>query len=538
MSAIDTQNAKSIRDSMIVNVTVGDPDDPIFEFDNSNIISCELNLRSDLKPIDPTLPESEIVVRAYWPTDISEYVFTIEDDTIITYQAGYTGDLSPARTFYLSDHITWEDHVLTIKGVDAVHFLDVEVAPIAVQLVSGSFTAHNLTGSSWSTDNREYFTNLYSLMRYYINRGGFSLTNTPTAPPSNTSNIGYGSVKSIIERGNARDIIANLMNLLHVDFDSGFFTNYNSLWLTYVDAGRPWYNSVKPSSQYDIYEQDCGNIRIIREDIIAKIEANVKTIEFTSKNTTTSSETQESGYGSPLVGSAEIIKNAGTALNFDKLTVCDYYALKRDTVPSGTNLYKYSIGAYVAPGNKAKPEYVVYGGRSYFLRDNVSPQFQGWTERAADDTGSEVLQNTSISGLWTALNTYKYIQDANAKTIKMDIIGDCFDLLSDTKEYTSSNTGITAKPSKTTWIGESVVENAAGTTTKTLLPDEGFKALMTRSNETGSFTWKGDPRMQPRDVFTWHYLDETTELRTIESINLKHEGGGTVATITYRKGIV
>jgi hypothetical protein len=61
---------------------------------------------------------------------------------------------------------------------------------------------------------------------------------------------------------------------------------------------------------------------------------------------------------------------------------------------------------------------------------------------------------------------------------------------------------------------------------------------MNRSNETGSFTWKGDPRMQPRDVFTWHFLDGTTELRTVETINLKHEGGGTVATITYLKGIV
>ena len=71
-----------------------------------------------------------------------------------------------------------------------------------------------------------------------------------------------------------------------------------------------------------------------------------------------------------------------------------------------------------------------------------------------------------------------------------------------------------------------------------ILPDAGFNSLMNRSNETGSFTWKGDPRMQPRDVFTFVYRDGTTELRTVETINLKHEGGGTVATITYRKGIV
>lgn len=536
--SIITENAQKIRNPMIVNVTVGDPSDPIFALDNSNIISCELNLRADLKPIDPSLPESEIVVQAYWAEDISEYVFTIADDTVITYTAGYTGYMSPVRTFYVSEHITWEDHVLTIKGVDAVHFLDVEVPPVAIQLVSGGFSAHTLSGSSWATDNRNYFGDIYSLMRYYINRGGFSLTNTPTEPPSNTSAIGYGSMKSVIERGNARDIIANFMNLLHVDFDSGFFSNYNSLWLTYVDAGRPWYNSVKPTSKYNIYETDCGDICVIREDKIAKIEAKIKTVEFTSKNSTPAQESQNSGYGSPVVGSAEIIKNAGASLKFDKLSVCDSFIIKRDTVPSGTTMYKYSIGAYVAPGNKAKPEYAAYARRSYFLRDGENPQFQGWTERAADDTGSEVLSTTSPSGLWTALNTYKYIQDTNAKTIKMDIIGDCFDLISDTKTITSSNTGITAKPSKTTWTGEAIIENTAETITKTLLPDEAFKALMNRSNETGSFTWKGDPRMQPRDVFTFNFKDGSTELRTIESINLKHEGGGTIAKITYRKGIV
>ena len=59
----------------------------------------------------------------------------------------------------------------------------------------------------------------------------------------------------------------------------------------------------------------------------------------------------------------------------------------------------------------------------------------------------------------------------------------------------------------------------------------------------GSFTWKGDPRMQPRDVVEFHRAErdsdgnEVVELITIESISLIHEGGGTKATLTYRKGI-
>ena len=70
----------------------------------------------------------------------------------------------------------------------------------------------------------------------------------------------------------------------------------------------------------------------------------------------------------------------------------------------------------------------------------------------------------------------------------------------------------------------------------TLYPN--YTDLFNRSNETGSFTWKGNPKMQPRDIFNFVRLDGTTEVCTVESIELKHERGGLSATISYRKGIV
>ena len=63
-----------------------------------------------------------------------------------------------------------------------------------------------------------------------------------------------------------------------------------------------------------------------------------------------------------------------------------------------------------------------------------------------------------------------------------------------------------------------------------------YLTLFERSNITGKFKWKGDPRMQPRDVFNFHRLDGTVEQCTIESIVLRHDGG-TVAEISYRKGV-
>ncbi len=58
------------------------------------------------------------------------------------------------------------------------------------------------------------------------------------------------------------------------------------------------------------------------------------------------------------------------------------------------------------------------------------------------------------------------------------------------------------------------------------------------SNVTGSFTFRGDPRMQPRDTFRFTRLDGTVEVATIERIEMTHEGGGTTAEIHYRLGVV
>ena len=56
--------------------------------------------------------------------------------------------------------------------------------------------------------------------------------------------------------------------------------------------------------------------------------------------------------------------------------------------------------------------------------------------------------------------------------------------------------------------------------------------------QTVTFTWKGDPRMQPLDIFIFSHPDGTSEAWTIGSITLDHTGGGLSAEITARRGIL
>lgn len=65
-------------------------------------------------------------------------------------------------------------------------------------------------------------------------------------------------------------------------------------------------------------------------------------------------------------------------------------------------------------------------------------------------------------------------------------------------------------------------------------------SLFARSTRTGSFVWKGDPRMQPLDYIV--IVNDTNDGRDtitarVTSIELTHEGGGTTATITWREWI-
>ena len=91
---------------------------------NDDLVSCTLALRGNLSVKDHTWEESEIEVQMYYPYDISSSFAYVQNDWPITYQAGYDSDLSTVRKFYLSEPITQENNVITIKGVDASHLLE------------------------------------------------------------------------------------------------------------------------------------------------------------------------------------------------------------------------------------------------------------------------------------------------------------------------------------------------------------------------------------------------------------------------------
>ena len=248
-------------------------------------------------------------------------------------------------------------------------------------------------------------------------------------------------------------------------------------WPTFVDAGIPSLTHRKPESKWDIYEVDCGDVRQTAARNIARIASH-----------------EDFGLHSRIVrndDAQEIVRRRVTA----------------DT--------RYSQNA---------------GG--YFWKLSVS--------------NAKDIKVTAESIWWTAVqNTIGFpiaIYEINSETGEAVQKYDVFYqnesvVVGKSVSITKLESSIYSSPKRAgmTMVVEPISYGQVFSESVFLYPN--YNYLFNRSNITGSFTWKGDPRMQPRDVFTFHRLDGTTEICTIESITLKHNGGGTIAEISYRLGV-
>lgn len=530
MTTINTENAKQIRRSMDVIIQITPATGTPIVITNDNLISCVVSLRSDLSIIEQSLPESEINIEAYFDNDISDALASIPDETPVTYQAGYTGDMSPVRNFYLAEQITWADNVATIHAVDAVHKLDREI------------------GTALYMNNDVPKTVAGSALGLIKDCTGVLPMATDEIPYLRALNLGA----FIVDEGQtARDLVAQINHFLHQN---------NDIWYTYVDAGIPKFTATKPSALWDIYEDDCGDVQRNTERNIAKITAT----QTTPRRTLT-----------PEVGSATMVRNVGTTLSFgnsyiasvsigvasrsrdDDLIVSHYTTrnFNNRVVPMVPADKLGESGFPITYLPRIRYTYATQrtvDGMSRLFRDGMTQadfkgidddrgypeaytQFVPWSA-AYDANDSYWTDNPGTTDIRSQANARAVLVTStiisSTEDAELSIGGYSFEMETEQVEYIGVSDGINATLDSLPWFG------SVGTETHgTAFPDDAINSLFMRSNITGQFVWKGDPRMQPRDVVTFHRLDGTTEDITLENITITHERGGTSAEITYRKGI-
>ena len=528
-----------------------------FRITNESLIKAVVSLRSDLSPFGQTLPESEINIDVYQDVDISEVVATIPEDTPITYQAGYPGDMSPVRKFYVSGQVTWADNVLHIQGVDAVHFLENVIinSPVTSQ-----------TSSDWA-----------GVPRWLLDRAGIEYT---------MSRYLYGWTRSVglrrwlIRPGtNAREyfsICQNTFNLTDRDgnFHDGTGTLAGPLQFAYIDAGIPTLRTWTPYGRGTIAESDCANIQRNRNVPVTRVD-------YTHEQVLTSNFDMtwyDVKYSPQKVGSASFVKGVGTSLDFDQLTYCwmigidlgargdnDYgkkfndkynppigfYILSsgvEGVVPVSTDgtdsvygtsylpTLPFTSGAKLLPfGRTPQEEYTGGSSATSRLFSSFVPWSQGYDGWFLGY--QQLARIWTADQMWDALVACEIISDRSALAFELDIYGAPVVTNPVTGTVHVPGDGKTEAARDLAMMGEVYARTESDGEVR-VYPEKALAAPMYRSNKTISFTWKGDPRIQPRDVFTFRELDGTADLWTFENITLTHEKGGTLAEITARKGVI
>lgn len=510
-----------------------------FVINNDNLIKATVSLRSDLSIIDPTLPESELNVEVYQDLDISEAVASIPEDTPITYQAGYPGDMSPVRKFYVSGQVTWADNVLSIHAVDAVHFLDQE-APLGS---IGSYDFGSQINPS-GAELRDLGTAVIILTRsvgvqatrVYINwttyHGRFRVTQNPP--------------RTVIEKGQSiREFIALAMQVAHIDgLREEYYLPFSTekppaYWLNYVDAGRPLINERKPTPLWAISEDDTGGF-------LQQVEPRISKLVVPNRAAAVSTTVNSPYNSNSPVGMVDWRKGDSGFVSLDDYTA--NFCAGLSNAEGGSSPYGYNIECILPvttngdPITQAGYEGVIfdlYDKETQQNRKNLSgravvyTQVIPWGTRLAYGfrwaTQAEAWEGLVQSG----------IIPADADSAQIPLYGHKVLLSENTTEYAADREGVTVTLDKG-WAGTLglYTSNDYDTEVVEAIPKMGYESLLKRSNITCSFTWKGDPRIQPRDVFTFHRLDGTDEEWTFENITITHEGGGTLAEATARKGIV
>lgn len=207
---------------------------------NNNLISVSLDLRSVSTQIGGELEASSIEIKAYEPNDVTDIIGFIPEGAPIWYSAGYDGDMSERRKFYLSEPMTWEDNVLTVKGQDATMLLDNKEIPPSYHWSGGS-------------------VDIPALIVDRIRRAlqGISYAQILSPPSISATDDRY-----YFEEYPARTIISDYTNI---------YRNSNYLKVTYVDAGIPRLMFKGGYATHTIYADEIS-------ELTKKVEQNINEI--------------------------------------------------------------------------------------------------------------------------------------------------------------------------------------------------------------------------------------------------------------------
>lgn len=221
-----------------------------WRWDNSTLLGVNLDLRGVNTQIGGELEVSSIEIQAYEPNDYTDVIGRIPIGAPIRYMAGYYGDMSEIRKFYLSEAVSWNNNVLTVHGQDATMLVEDDIV---------EWRSYNISANS----GVPYFVTL-RLRAALANIDYKEVGSYPTDKRSPAAQEVY------FESVSPREMLSLYTNIMR---------DVTYLRATYVDAGIPTLTLGDNFSNFVIYDDEISDLNIIVEQNINTIKANLATFD-------------------------------------------------------------------------------------------------------------------------------------------------------------------------------------------------------------------------------------------------------------------
>lgn len=428
-----------------------------FEIRKDNLVSAQLELRTCLDDLDPKWEESTLDVSWLNSADIAQLLLNTPYDTPITYRAGYqdtgaSADMTQTRYFYVTEAVTQQDDIVSLKAKDASHRLE------GVTFLEGDLTTYpsNSHGSLYSALTIDHVINTLADAITAAGAGGVSGLVVKAIDPAKR----YYRTKDLHVRTqmSLKDFLAQGMAC--AEFSSSSTRELTGLY--YVDAGIPTLSIRDDArSTWNVEQSALSRFAITTTPLVGKIINENKEHLFQSKmiyqaQASTVDESEIEGGVIYEVETGTVNQNVDSSV---RTSSGSYVSSEKISFTPTKSVFKSAAAGTVR--TTFWPVKETGGSDSIFLRDegielNIEPFIWG------------------DARFWDPNGGFDYI-----------------DL------FYVANRG-------------------------------------NGPNKIIQFSWKGDPRWQPRDILNIAMDDGTTMSCWIESISLKHEGGGTIADVTVR----
>ena len=476
-----------------------------WQFDRSSLVSCLLTLRGvETKGDNPELQMSEVEIKGIVPeTDLAN-IAAMNENSPIWYAAGYRDEVTPVRRFYLSEGITTENIVATVKGYDATKFLEAEHHGVV-----SSYENHFNKGDYM----RQMARRCYGILgRGLIYDHSAEFARTPSndirGAESSDTEIRYMSVDNVARRS----VVAAHCNLMHSP--SGGLDS-TGVYCDYVDAGLPtWRAGTSPIGQTQDgaeWSLNQGEVADFTEEIEVGISEISADVSWPKRETDTKGKLKYTSFYAETVSQGEA-KPIETEEPYTGHKFKGYDKVEKQNEDGSKQWIHSKIGNLIRVNGHYYPDTEKFG-RSAF--DYIIKGVQTAKQRLVG-VRNIMTHPSRLSGLPSGATydngTITYVTGRKGEAVQFP------DVFRATLEQASSVSSGSASGTKSMW-------------------GLFLKQIGDRSNIVYKFTYRGNPRMQPRDIIHMTIGNEVVDM-TIDNLTLEHAEGGLVSQIECRKGIV